>query len=240
MLLLLLNTISKVVAGEIAITFDDAPTVDSSFMSGAEKTAKIIEGLQAAKVERTLVFVSTQHVNNKSRTRLLSYLSHGYDLANHGHEHLSANKINLDEFKVDLNRADNILGEFEGELKYYRFPFLHYGATVESRQAIQSILKKKGYSMGYVTVDNYEWYLNAKLVEAHANKSDIDDEKMKQLYLKHIWDCIEFYDNIARSSLGRSPKHVLLLHENELAALYIRDVVEHIRSKGWKIISAHP
>jgi len=48
---------------------------------------------------------------------------------------------------------------------------------------------------------------------------------------------IEFYDDIAVSTLGRSPKHVLLLHENEIAALFIGDLIDRIRAKGWKIIS---
>jgi len=46
-----------------------------------------------------------------------------------------------------------------------------------------------------------------------------------------------FYDNIAQKTLGRSPKHVLLLHENDMAALFIADLIEHIRLQGWKVIS---
>jgi peptidoglycan-N-acetylglucosamine deacetylase len=37
--------------------------------------------------------------------------------------------------------------------------------------------------------------------------------------------------------LGRSPRHVLLLHENDLAALYLGDLVKRLRKTGWKIIS---
>ena len=57
------------------------------------------------------------------------------------------------------------------------------------------------------------------------------------MYVESLWDSIQFYDGIATEVLGRSPKHVLLLHENDLAAIYIADLVQHIRSKGWKVIS---
>ena len=30
---------------------------------------------------------------------------------------------------------------------------------------------------------------------------------------------------------------MLLLHENDAAALFVGDLVEHLRNKGWKIIS---
>ncbi len=42
---------------------------------------------------------------------------------------------------------------------------------------------------------------------------------------------------MARQVIGRSPKHVLLLHENDLAALYVDDLAQLLREKGWKIIS---
>ena len=46
-----------------------------------------------------------------------------------------------------------------------------------------------------------------------------------------------FYDKIAKKQLGRSPKHVLLLHENDMAALYLGELIQHTRGKGWEIIS---
>ncbi len=42
---------------------------------------------------------------------------------------------------------------------------------------------------------------------------------------------------MALAALGRSPKHVLLLHENDLAALFVDSLIEFLRAKGWKIIS---
>jgi hypothetical protein len=52
-----------------------------------------------------------------------------------------------------------------------------------------------------------------------------------------LWNAIKFYDTIARESLGRSPKHVLLLHENDLAALFIDALVQRIHAEGWTIIT---
>lgn len=60
---------------------------------------------------------------------------------------------------------------------------------------------------------------------------------MKQVYVESLWSSIKFYDNIAQQVLGRSPKHILLLHENDLAALFIADLAEFIKAKGGKIIS---
>ncbi|MGE0180011.1 MAG: polysaccharide deacetylase, partial [Sphingomonas sp.] len=48
----------------------------------------------------------------------------------------------------------------------------------------------------------------------------------------------EFNDRIARETLGRSPAHVLLLHETDLAALFLADAVAALRARGWHIVSA--
>ena len=53
-----------------------------------------------------------------------------------------------------------------------------------------------------------------------------------------LLDYITFYDEIAQKALGRSPKHVLLLHENDLAAFFLIDLIQHIRDQNWTIISS--
>ncbi|MDA9189791.1 polysaccharide deacetylase, partial [bacterium] len=57
-------------------------------------------------------------------------------------------------------------------------------------------------------------------------------------YLKHMWERATYYDQLAKKVLGRSPKHTLLVHHNLLNALFLKDLVEHFQSKGWKLIDA--
>jgi hypothetical protein len=52
-----------------------------------------------------------------------------------------------------------------------------------------------------------------------------------------ILGAVEFYDSLAVSTLGRSPAHVLLLHENDLAAAFVDDLVIALRVAGWTIVS---
>jgi hypothetical protein len=48
----------------------------------------------------------------------------------------------------------------------------------------------------------------------------------------------EFYDAMAQETLGRSPHHVLLLHENDLAAMFVGDLVSELRRRGFRIVPA--
>ncbi|HEY7884524.1 MAG TPA: polysaccharide deacetylase family protein, partial [Cellvibrionaceae bacterium] len=214
-----------------------APTPDSEVMDGSARTANLIRQLREAEVPEVLFFVTTQYIDSTSSERLRAYTHAGHLLANHSHKHLSANEITVEDVLEDARQAQQILQPFDNLLPLYRFPYLHYGKDTPSREAIAAGLSDLGYSMGYVTVDNFDWYINSLYREAVKAGKKIDEKKLGQLYVDTIWETIEFYDEIARKNLGRSPKHVLLLHENDMAANYIGDLVQHIRAKGWKIIS---
>jgi hypothetical protein len=88
-----------------------------------------------------------------------------------------------------------------------------------------------------VTVDNYDWYLDYLYQQAVCDGKTIDYDLLKMIYIEELWDSIKFYNDLAKKELGRSPKHILLLHENDLAAMFIDDLVKFLEEKGWTIIS---
>ena len=113
---------------------------------------------------------------------------------------------------------------------------LDEGKTVAVRDSIRKALQDMGYVNGYVTVDNYDWYMNKLFQDAVKAGKQVHYDRLRQAYVTILFDVITFYDRLAVMVLGRSPKHVLLLHENDLAALFIDDLVMHIRDNGWTII----
>lgn len=234
---ILLTTPLFATSREIALTFDDAPTPDSALMTGTERTRKLIGGLKEAGVAEVLFFVKAEAIDQQSATRLKEYTMAGFHLANHSFSHQSANQIGVEDYALDAYRAHLQLKEFTNVLKFHRFPYLHYGKDMVDINRLQKLLGEIGYKDGYVTIDNYDWYINALLVKAAEKKAEIDYNKARDFYVKTLYEAVVFYDDIARKSIGRSPRHVLLLHENDAAALFVADLVKHLRNNGWKIIS---
>jgi peptidoglycan/xylan/chitin deacetylase (PgdA/CDA1 family) len=224
-------------AREIALTFDDAPTPDSALMSGAERTDKLIAALKQAKVPDALIFVKAGYINPQSAIRLRQYVDAGFHLASHSFSHQSANQLSVDDYAVDAYKAHLALKPFANVLNFHRFPYLHYGKNLTEINQLQSLLGELGYKDGYVTVDNFDWYISALITKAAEEKKVIDYENARDFYVNSLYESIEFYDAIAQKTLKRSPRHVLLLHENDAAALFIGDLIQHLRNKGWKIIS---
>ena len=235
--LLGLLCVLSVQAREIALTFDDAPTPDSALMTGTERTQRIIQALVKAKVPDALFFVKADYINPDSQRRLEQSTAAGFHLANHSYSHQSASELGVLDYPADVYKAHLLLKSHNNFLPYHRFPYLHYGKNRAEIARLQQSLAELGYKDGYVTVDNFDWYISAVLTKAAEEKKHINYEKARKLYVETLYATIEFYDDIAQKALGRSPKHVMLLHENDAAALFLGDLINHLRAKGWKIIS---
>jgi peptidoglycan/xylan/chitin deacetylase (PgdA/CDA1 family) len=224
----------------IALTFDDAPRSNGSLFTGAERTERLIDALKETGVEGAVFFVTTRNLEQVSdgEARLRAYVDNGHYLGNHSHSHLWLWRSAVADYLSDLDQANQNLRRFDGLLPLYRFPFLDEGKSPEKRDALRSALAERGLKNGYVTVDNYEWYMNALLAEAVQAGHTIDEQAWCTAYTSIIGESVEFYDAIARDTLGRSPDHVLLLHENDYAALCLVDLINALREAGWAIIPA--
>jgi hypothetical protein len=66
----------------------------------------------------------------------------------------------------------------------------------------------------------------------------MDMEALRDLYVETHVEAANFNEALARRELKRSPMHVLLLHETDIAALFIDDLVAALRKDGWEIITA--
>ncbi len=224
-------------AREIALTFDDAPTADSAMMTGAERTQRILAQLKAAKVPDAFFFVKADMINPNSETRLEAIRQAGYHLANHSYSHNAASALGVNGYMEDMYKAHLILRKYPHFVKFHRFPYLNYGKDMNDINQLQSLLAELGYKNGYITVDNYDWYISNLIDQAYSDKKKIDYKKASEFYVKNTYEAVEFYDALAQKALGRSPKHVLLLHEYDSSALFVGDLIKHLRKKGWKIIS---
>jgi peptidoglycan/xylan/chitin deacetylase (PgdA/CDA1 family) len=234
LLLLLAGTVH---AREIALTFDDAPIPDSATMTGVARTTMLIAALQSAGVKQAAFFCVPRTLSDEGRERLESYARAGHLLANHSNTHRNLRDLTAEEYLADIATADATLRAFPNFRPWFRFPYLSEGETRDKRDAVRAGLRATGYRNGYVTVDTYDWYLNKLANDAAKDGKALNQAGLRDLYVGVLTESVEFYDQVAVKVLGRSPSHVLLLHENDLAAQFIGDLVTALRKSGWTIVS---
>ena len=227
----------------IALTFDDAPKGRGPKYSGPERTRVLLETLAAVNAGPVTFFVTTQGlVKNEGASRIRQYAKAGHLIANHTHTHPWAKRTDVEDYLADIDLATQALDALslpDGVLRHwFRFPFLDEGVPVEKRDALRMGLKERGLTNGYVTIDNYDWFLDSRWGKALKEGRSVDEKKLGQAYVDMLIGAIRFYDDLSVEHLGRSPAHLLLLHENDMAADYIDDLIIALRANDWEIISA--
>jgi peptidoglycan/xylan/chitin deacetylase (PgdA/CDA1 family) len=222
---------------EIAITLDDAPRENTTHFDGATRTSKLLATLKRADVPQIAFFCNSVRMDSGGAARIKAYADAGHLIANHSHTHANLDLVGVQAFVADIDTADQALRSLPNFRPWFRFPYLREGKTIEVRDALRSELKKRQLLSAYVTVDTFDWHMDRMFQDAAAARKTIDFDRLRDAYVDLLSDSIEFYDEVAVKELGRSPRHVLLLHENDLAALYLGDLVKRLRKTGWKIIS---
>ncbi|MEO1027606.1 MAG: polysaccharide deacetylase family protein, partial [Pseudomonadota bacterium] len=183
-------------------------------------------------------FVTTQFLSKgNGAERIEKYAAAGHFIANHTHSHPWANRTEVDAFLAEIDQAEEALAQFDNRRPWFRFPFLDEGRKQEKVDAIAADLDARGLVNGYVTVDNYDWHIEQRLQQAIRDGKSVDYEKLGRFYVGMLLYAAEYYDSLAVQELGFSPVHTLLLHENDLAALYADDLVRGFRQAGWDIVS---
>jgi peptidoglycan/xylan/chitin deacetylase (PgdA/CDA1 family) len=225
----------------IALSFDDVPRFQGSFLTPDVRTIALLAALREAGVEQAAFFVTTGNLEEdygaNGEARIRAYVEAGHVIANHSRSHTHLSETTAADYIADLDQAEAWLKGRPGYRPWYRFPYLDEGHDLERRDAVRAALAARGLSNGYVTVDNYDWAIDDLVRKAMAEKREIDLRALGAFYAETAVQAANFYDRIARETLGRSPAHVFLLHETDLNALFIEDVVAALRADGWEIIS---
>ncbi|MDQ4086952.1 MAG: polysaccharide deacetylase family protein [Pseudomonadota bacterium] len=230
-------------ARRIALTFDDVPRGPGAFLSQEERTERLIAGLRRAGVRQAAFFVNPGFLENPERAggerRIAAYVEAGHVLANHSYSHPHLNQTPAEAYLADIDRADQWLRGRAGARGWFRYPFLDEGGPDKAkRDAVRAGLAERGLRNGYVTVDASDWNMEQLTIDVVRAGKRIDMDALRDLYVETHVEAAEFYDALARRTLGRSPAHVLLLHETDLAALFIEDLVSALRARGWEIVTA--
>lgn len=226
----------------IALSFDDVPRRAGAFLTPDQRTQGILSGLAAAGV-KAVFFVTTGNLDKPEgqggEERIMMYSGAGHLIANHSHAHRRLSQVSVEEYLQDIDRASAWLRNRPSYRPWFRFPFLDEGRDDKAkRDSVRAGLAARGLANGYVTVDGADWNMEALTIAGREAGKPMDTKALRELYVETMVGAANFYDGLARRTLGRSPAHVLLLHETDLAALFLPALVDALRKDGWTIITA--
>lgn len=227
----------------IALTFDDAPRQAGGFMAPDARAEMLVRTLRKAGVKQAAFFVTVGNLDKPDTgdgaANIARYVKAGHVIANHSFAHQRLSGMAADDYLADIDRAEARLKGRAGYRPWFRYPFLDEGGKDKAkRDAVRAGLAARGLANGYVTAESSDWNIESLAAAAKKDGKKLDMAALRDLYVESHVEAAEYYDALAVKVLGRSPAHVMLLHETDIAAMFVGDLVKALRAKGWEIVTA--
>ena len=224
---------------QFAITMDDFNWRNAIHLTAEERNRAILDTLAANRVKAALFVMGRNADDEEGMTLLRKWDGAGHLIGNHTYSHRSLNSnITAAEYESDILRAESILIGLSRFRKIFRYPMLKEGNTAVKRDDVRAFLASHGYRVGHVTIDNSDWIIDQRLTARLQKDPKADVKPYRDFYLEHMWDRAQYYDSLARKVVSRPVKHTVLMHFNLLNGLFLGDLIEMFRSKGWQLIDA--
>jgi peptidoglycan-N-acetylglucosamine deacetylase len=225
-------------AQTLSLTFDDGlnPTTQQRARLWNDQ---IIAGLKGEGVT-AMVFPSLSRIGGEAGIELIrAWAQAGHNVGNHTSKHrsLSSPKVTLDDFISDVVEGDAALSGIPGFVPMIRFPFLKEGDSIEKRDGFRRWMTTNGYKPAAVSIDASDWYYDQLFVAFTNSGSLAKVYQVQKAYIEHLIDRATYYDGLAKQLLGRSPKHVMLLHTNAINAASVGAIITAFRARGWQFVS---
>lgn len=214
-------------AEPVALTFDDLPslTYSPSLSYTQITTTDLLDGLRAHHFPATgfVNEIKLEGPDKPQRIALLqAWLDAGMDLGNHGYSHLSLTKTPVDDYIADVSRGETetrvLLAARGRSLRWYRYPYLETGPTLQARQTFEAWLSGHGYRTAPVTMENSDWMFALVYDDAVLRGDQAGALRVRQAYLDYTAKVVPWYREAAFELLGRRPAFVFLLHASRLNA----------------------
>jgi peptidoglycan/xylan/chitin deacetylase (PgdA/CDA1 family) len=222
----------------IAVTIDDLPFVGQapSGSSRLEVTHRLLATLTAREIP-AVGFVVCAGID-PAEPILAAWRAAGMELANHSHSHWDLNQRDPAEWLADVRRCHDTLATSFGPaaVRYFRFPFLHVGATPAHRAEAKAALTRLGTTIAPVTIDNADYLAAAAYGHAVRRGDEAARAHIARIYVEHMLAAITAFERLGQKVVGRPIPHILLLHANLLAADHFATVLDALAARGARFI----
>jgi peptidoglycan-N-acetylglucosamine deacetylase len=227
---------------KVAVTVDDLPR-HRNLPHGKTKVAvamKMLSIFRKHHVPQVYGFINAKKIDDDPSLNevLKLWRAEGYPLGNHTYSHKSLNEVSLAEFQKDIEDNESILGKLGGQTdwKYFRYPNLHEGNTLEKRNSVREFLQLRGYKIAQVTVDFEDWSWNDPYARCENKQDQVSLKWLRETYLQTARDQLDRAEIMMQGLFHRSVPQVLLLHIGAFDSEMLDELLTSYEKKRVKFI----
>ncbi len=225
---------------EIAITFDELPAAESfSDVNVEQINDLILHALDTHKVKAAGFVVGSRIQDNYDL--LGKWLNAGHVLGNLTYSHQDLHALGAENFIRDIisgsDALETMLAGFGQKKRYFRYPFLHYGETVEEKREVALYLEAKEIVTAHATVIVEDYLYNLSLEKIKGSQDSTEIRELIEEYIIHVSGEINRCEALAQNILKRNCRQILLLRVNRLNALALDDLLTALEKMGYKFVT---
>jgi peptidoglycan-N-acetylglucosamine deacetylase len=230
-------------AENVALTFDDLP-LNGQLAAGQTYTSVTRDVLAIFKkqaIPPVYGFINSAKLegNRDGAEALRLWVEGGQHVGNHTYSHPDLTRLTFQDFAQNLRQNEPVLQLLDKTeaWRWFRYPYLHEGDTLEKRHQVRANLKERGYRVAQVTLD-YEDYLWNFAYAKCAGK--LDAKKMEWLRTSYLQTAAAYLDldrEMAKRVFGREINHVILLHLGAYSSTILPDLFALLKQKGFNVVT---
>ena len=231
---------------KIALTFDDLP-VNGTRPADVRPTQIARATLAVLKKHRippSYGFINARQLErDPDAARALElWAKAGHPLANHTYSHLDLTKNSAEDFQREVLRNEPVLELLmpEGgkhDFRWFRYPYLHEGDTLEKRRAVRAFLAANQYRIAETTLDFEDYLWNSAYARCLDKKDAESIRWLRESYVAIADEYMRMQRDLARRVFGRDINHVLLLHLGAFSSEILPDLFALLKKQGYDIVT---
>jgi peptidoglycan/xylan/chitin deacetylase (PgdA/CDA1 family) len=234
---------------KVALTFDDLP-INGTLPLGRKMSdfaRDTIKVLKKHRIAPSYGFINASKLerNPDGAKTLQIWVAGGHPLANHTYNHLDFTKNSVEDFQREILRNEpalSLLMPDDGKLRkhdwrWFRYPFLHEGDTLEKRRAVRAFLAYNGYRIAQTTLDFEDYLWNSAHARCWMRKDAESMRWLRESYITAARDFIRLGVDHSRKVFGRDIHHVMLLHLGSFSSHILPDLFELLDEEGFEIVT---
>jgi peptidoglycan-N-acetylglucosamine deacetylase len=225
---------------QIAITFDELPAARSFGDIDREATTYLmLDALRRHRVRATGFVVGEQI--ETSFDLLGQWLNEGHTLGSMTFSGQDYNLVTPAQFISEIDRGagmlEPMLKGFGQKKRLFRYPFLHYGDTVEKRRASRAYLQNQKYVVCPATVMPEDYLYDLTLTKLGKTPDSTKYQQLLNDYVNHVLDEVERQENLAVEVVQRPVRQILTLRANRLNAVFLDALLTALEEAGYGFVT---
>ena len=227
----------------VALTFDDLPAA-GSVPPGVTRTGvatDLAAELKANHLDGTYGFVNGSKLENDrdAQRALHAWVDGGMNIGSHTWSHMSLTNNSAEAFEGDIAKNEPALSEYAPgrDWHWFRYPFLWEGDTLDKRHAVRHYLQAHGYRVAQVSLDFEDYAWNDAYARCSAKNDAASIAWLRRSYLDTAAEYIRLGRIEQQIALGREIPNVILLHATEFTTLMLPQLLDLMRSQGFRFAS---